>query len=180
MIRLAIIGSSGKNPLDLEKYSIDHFTFMTETINSYIKNTIQTELSNIILVSNGSAWADHVAVQLYLTRQYGGLELYLASKFDLKHSRYVNTHEGRSLNKLHQQCQEKTQINVLGELAKVQYRPNVKITVKRGFVARNTLVAHNCDHIITFTFSETVLDNIIVHTLNKVKHNNKYHAFLNA
>lgn len=176
MIKLAIIGIAGRNDEHLSKLKSEHLIWMADNVEFYIKEVLKTEPCNIILVSGGSAWADHVAVQLYLDKEknFGGLELYLPSKFDLKYNHYVNTHEGRLLNKLHKQCQEKTGIDVLLELGKVLHRPGVKVVIQRGFFPRNTLIAKNCDHLLAFTFDkEKPTGGGTLDTWNKVKHSNK-------
>ena len=185
MIKLAIIGTSGRDDDDLSKLDYYHLQWMANKVESYIKDVLHTEPSNIILISGGSAWADHVAVQLYLDKEkkFAGLELYLPSKFDLKYNHYVNTHEGRLLNKLHKQCQEKTDIDVLLELGKVLHRPGVKVVIKRGFPSRNTLIAKNCDYLLAFSFGETnefgPLKGGTLDTWKKVLHCNKSHYDLN-
>lgn len=178
MIKLAIIGTSGRFNDDFNKLNANHFEWMANNVMCYITEVIGADPSGVILVSGGSAWADHVAVQLYLNSNYkfAGLELYLPSKFDQKYTHYVNTHEGRLLNSLHTKCKEKTGIDVLMELKKVLYRPGVKCVVQRGFHSRNTLIAKNCDHLIAFTFRESdPVDGGTGDTWKKVKHNNKIH-----
>lgn len=152
-IKLAIVGVSGNDPLDKKKLCLEHMIYMTTTAMDYIKNVIGTNPSEIILVSGGSAWADHVAVQLYLTGEFAGIELYLPSRFDIKQKKYINTHEGRKLNSLHAECQEKTGVNVFEELTKTVSRKAVKVTIQRGFLARNTLISKNCDYLVAFTFN---------------------------
>ena len=181
MIRLAIVGTSGRNPSDLKMLSINHMKWMADNVKCYIEHVLKTTPDNIILVSGGSAWADHVAIQLYLEKIFGGLELYLPSKFDPKQKKYVNTHEGRTLNILHANCQEKTGYDVFTELTSVASSPKVKITIKRGFLARNTLVAKNSDHLIAFTFSKDVpTEGGTLHTWQKVLHQNKIHFDLST
>src|SRR5580765_5330998 len=104
MIRLGIIGTAGRKPEELKLLTKEHMVWMADNVRSYIKEILKTTPDKVVLVSGGSAWADHVAVQLYLEKEFGGLELYLPSKYDAKHQRYVNTHEGRTLNLLHGQC----------------------------------------------------------------------------
>lgn len=179
-IRLAIIGTSGRKPQDLKQLTKEHMEWMAETVKNYIKETIQTSYDKVILVSGGSAWADHIAVQLYLTKEFAGLELYLPSRYDAKNQRYINTHEGRKLNLLHKQCQEKTGMPVFQQLASAVTSKNCKITIQRGFLPRNTLVARNNNYLIAFTFSSTNTpsEGGTLDTWNKTKHENKVHFTL--
>lgn len=174
MIRLAIVGTAGRNPLDKKKLSKTHMEFMTDNVRCYIEHVLETTPNNIILVSGGSAWADHIAVQLYLTGEFGGLELYLPSRFDPKQKKYINTHEGRTLNQLHSECKEKTGMDVFEELTRVVSRKATKIVIQRGFLPRNTLIAKNCDHLLAFTFSPDIpVIGGTFDTWTKTKHQNR-------
>ena len=135
LFKLAIVGVSGRNPIDKKRLEAKHMAWMLANSTDYIKNVLQLDPANIILVSGGSAWADHIAVQLYLTMEFAGLELYLPSVFDVKHKRYVNTHEGRALNTYHAECAEKTNIDCFTDLQRAIHGKNkAKVTVKRGFL----------------------------------------------
>lgn len=179
MIRLAIVGTSGRNPIDKKRLTLEHIKFVEDNVRCYIEHVLKKKNSEIILVSGGSAWIDYVAVQLFLTKEFGGLELYLPSRFDHKQKKYINTHEGRTLNRLHQECAEITGIDVLHEMTRVITTKGVKITIKRGFLQRNTLIAKNCDHLLAFTFNpenpDLPSEGGTLHTWNKTTHPNKIH-----
>ncbi len=186
MQRLGIIGTAGRDYIQLGILTADHMHFMADKIYEYVEKVMNTTTENVILVSGGSAWADHVAVQLYLTKKFAGLELYLPSEFDHKKKKFKNTHEGRTLNNLHEQCQVKTQMPVLDELARVvssskaSANSKVKIIIKRGFKQRNTLISQNNDHLVAFTFSTSDEPNSggTADTWLKTKHDNKKHYSL--
>lgn len=153
MIRLAITGSTGRYPGDKNKLRPEFMEKMITVIREYIKNELNTTPDKVVLVSGGSAWAEHIAVQLYLTKEFAGLDLFLVSEFSVKQKKYVNTHEGRTLNQLLIECQDKTGIDVFSELAKsIDGKNKAKITIQRAFKPRNTLIAKNCDFLIAFTF----------------------------
>ena len=173
-IRLAVVGVSGQDPLDKKKLCKEHMEYMIENVYCYIENVLHRKPSDIILVSGGSAWADHIAVLLYLKGEFSGIELYLPSRFDPKQKKYINTHEGRTLNQLHTECQEKTGLNVFEDLTKTVSRKAVKVTIKRRFLARNTLIAKNCDHLIAFTFNpDSPIKGGTFDTWKKTTHQNK-------
>lgn len=186
MSRLAIIGTSGRHNSELQVLTTKHMEFMMEKTYEYIETVMNTTPENIILVSGGSAWADHIAIQLYLTKKFAGLELYLPSEFDPKKKRFKNTHEGRRLNFLHEQCQDKTGMPILNEItrvvssAKASSNSRVKIIIKRGFIQRNTLISKNNDHLVAFTFSSSDEPNGggTADTWLKTKHTNKKHFTL--
>lgn len=172
MIRLGIVGITGNNPSDKKKLQAFHMNWMMKTVKLYIKEILKVEPKNIILVSGGSAWCDHTAIKLYLENKYAGLDLYLVSKFNHKNKCYVNTHEGRKLNQLHLECQEKTNCDVLFELARAVTKKNTKIIIQRAFKPRNTLISKNCDYLMVFNFSDTIGGDKL-NTWNLVKHDNK-------
>ena len=178
MLRLAIIGSSGNQINDMLKLNKEH---MKQTINhvlDYIENTLKKNTFEIILVSGGSAWIDHIAIQLFLTDKFAGLQLYLPTKFDVIKEHYVNTHEGRKLNELHNIFSKKIEIDSLSELTKAILKTK-NIEIKRGFLQRNNLIAKNCDYLIAFTFEDkcpTKGDS--AHTWEKISHQYKKHYTL--
>lgn len=75
---------------------------------------------------------------------------------------------------------KKTKTKIFNELFLVLNNPSVKITVKKGFFARNSLIAKNCDHLIAFTFSngESPTDGGTYDTWKKTSHKNKFHLNL--
>ena len=51
--------------------------------------------------------------------------------------------------------------------------------IQRGFKPRNTLVARNCDHLVAFTFGNTIPSSGgTSDTWGKVQHENKLHISL--
>lgn len=152
---VACIGTSGNDPSDQKKLEPKHFEYGMKMISEYI-DSMGLDPFDIVLVSGGSAWFDHIAIQLYLNGGFGGLELYLPSIFDHKQKKYVNTHEGRKLNDLHSKFMEKVKyINPFEDLTKIAHRCpkyGIRIEIKRGFKQRNTLIAKRADHLIAFTF----------------------------
>jgi len=172
MIKLAVLGETGRDPAMAKHLRADHMLFIKETILNFIESILKVSPSNVILVSGGSAWAEYCAVQLYLEHEFGGLDLYLPSKFDHKQKKYINTHEGRTLNALLEHCQEITGQDVFLDLTKVVARSlvlaktsretggkpikkhNINITIKRGFKQRNTLIAKNTNYLLVFALDE--------------------------
>jgi hypothetical protein len=152
-IRIAIVGSAGKTADELKKLSKTKLEAVAKKVNSYIKSLGLTP-RNTILVSGGSAWIDHVAIQLYLTNKFSGLELYLPCSFDLSEKIFEDTPEGKSLNKYHQACADKIGVDVFEELYKVICDDYVTCEVHPGFFNRNSKIVENADHLLAFTFGE--------------------------
>jgi hypothetical protein len=176
LVRIAITGSSARQPEDKKLLMKEHMEWMHNRIRFFIQ-LMNLDPKKIMLMSNGSAWADHVAVQLYLTWEFYGIELYLPSKFDIKQRKYINTHEGRKLNELHSYYNQVTGVNPFDELLRaIHGKDRARVTIKRGYKQRNTLMAGNCDYLIAFTFSDTVpTRGGTVHTWNRYDTYEKIH-----
>lgn len=173
-MHLAIIGSSGRNPIEKLKLNAESMEWMKSNIYVYIDQIMESDPSKITLVSGGSSWADHVAVQLFLSGEFNALELYLPAEFDLVNKCYVNTTEGSRLNYLHTTL-------TLKELSEAISNERTTTIVKTGFHQRNTLIAINCDHLLAFTFGDGDRPQIgtgTMDTWNKCKHENKFHVSL--
>ncbi|MEM3062204.1 MAG: hypothetical protein QW303_01470 [Nitrososphaerota archaeon] len=176
LTRVAIVGSSGFDPRDKKMLRKKHMVWMIEKVWAYIENTLKLSPEKVILVGGGSAWADHIVVRIFLQKNFAGLELYLPCAYNLHKNRFTNTHEGRILNMLHTWCLIKTGYDVFGELTRAHSNKSTKVTIKRGFKQRNTLIARNCDYLITFTFDEKIPSRKWASDVwNKVRHNNKIH-----
>ena len=180
MIRLGIIGTAGRKPNELNSLTKNHMEWMKDNVRCYIEDILKTTTEQIILVSGGSAWVDHVAVQLFLEEDFGGLELYLPIEFDKQNIKFIYSHEGNILNFLHNQCQIKTGFPIFQELLTAMSDEQCKVIVKKSFLARNTLVANNNNNIIAFTFSNsnTPGDGGTYDTWKKTIHDNKIHISL--
>jgi hypothetical protein len=63
--RVSIIGTEGGRGA-AEKMSQSMFQSMCQRASSIIELQFGLHRSNVILVSGGAAWSDHVAVQLYM------------------------------------------------------------------------------------------------------------------
>lgn len=182
MLRLAIIGTAGRGGYESRTLSIEHIEFMINKVNRYIRRTMKTDKSNVILVSGGSAWADHIAVLLYNTNKFGGLELYLPAKFSLRKKRFNDTYEGNRLNGLHTNYWIKIGENSpFDDLVEAITNSNTKVIVKKGFKERNTLISKNNDYLIAFTFNSDnnePKEGGTKDTWDKTNHENKKHYSL--
>lgn len=102
------------------------------------------------LQSGGAAWADHVAVTLFLYGAADDLFLHLPAPlrklggFDEAHP------DGRIANHYHRAFSEAIQHDTLGDLADAVERGAV-VTTSSGFLHRNLLVGR-CDFLLAFTF----------------------------
>lgn len=109
------------------------------------------------LVSGGAAWADHLAVALFLSGHASALTLHLPAPF--RNGRFVgpSSSAGSASNYYHQLFSRAIGRNTLADIAAVASMPNVSGTFEPaapGFTAmfaRNKLVAKS-DHMLAYTF----------------------------
>lgn len=149
---LGIIGTAGRGS-DATRLTTAHWRMMC-----CIGQTMVAALRVDRVVSGGSAWADHVAVQLYLEAVAKlRLSLHLPAPFILKldHVPEFDTRvpAGRRLNELHRGFCAATGIDPFIQLAKAHVNTGCRVSVNPGgFKARNTDVADEADVLLAFTF----------------------------
>jgi len=177
IVRIAIIGSAGRGA-DANKMSFEIFNSMVETASYLIQNklAIDCENSDLILVSGGSAWSDHVAVKLWQAdqqlptseRKFSGIHLYLPcelekmrdqDKWRFRDTATNNNNCAQTLNYLHEEFSGKMQIDSITELFNLNdaQSDSSKLRVKtivnnKGFFARNADIAKGSDRMIAFTW----------------------------
>ena len=124
------------------------------------------------LVSGGAAWADHVAVRLFLDKKVPHLRLFLPCEWSGGHF-YDNgikedfkRNPGKTANHYHLKFYKSTFINSLSEIQTAQNEGAELINVDKGFYARNALVAKS-DFILACTFGDgsQVKDGGTAHTI---------------
>ena len=154
-VRVAVIGTAGRQD-DAKRVQGSAFAWMLDKTRQQLASW---KLSNrqITLVSGASAWADHVAVRLFLEAAktddpFAGLQLHLPCAFDDNRKLFdPQNRSGATLNSLHRQCSSACNFNSLSDIASAR-ELGAELTVhKGGFLARNTHVA-KADRVIAFTF----------------------------
>jgi hypothetical protein len=149
---------------EITKYfaNVQVLEYVENTYNVFIEGR-KFNKSDIILVSNGYPWINHVPVTLFLANsekdvgiekedEYAGIELCMPTEVNSKTKSFLNTHEGRTLNLTHGKYKEVSQIDSLDNLARIvqAQKSNKKSIIKRGFKQANTMMVRNCDHILVF------------------------------
>jgi hypothetical protein len=162
--RIAIIGSAGRGD-DGARMTKDVFQAMVDRAREILSNDLQYKCNtDISLISGGAAWADHVAVEIFLRAHHEGkpladLALFLPCPFDLARNSFADTgtpdwrlNPGLSANRYHREFS-----NILGRDTLAEVREAIlcgaKAEVCQGFHARNTEVA-KADVLIAFTWSD--------------------------
>ena len=153
MTRLAIIGTAGRKD-DGPKMSKDlyhkMYSFAQDWIHMYCGTTPH-------LVSGGAAWADHLAVSLYLSGGFEHLTLYLPAYFDVASAHYREegkcARTARTANYYHRLFSTKMRGNTLRGISKAIHKGARVVVNPNGFQARNLQVG-DVDSILAFTWGK--------------------------
>lgn len=166
-IRVAIIGSAGREASEAKQMTPELFALMKECALKIMHDVFKlTNHKDIELVSGGSAFADHVAVALWLEQKdFAKLRLYLPCNFWKRQRtpQFADSHlswkenPGGALNHYHHQFSKACKCDSLKELDQAMVQFWVNTEESPGFHARNSEVARNCDYLIAFTFGESTL-----------------------
>ncbi len=143
MPRVGVIGTAGRN---------EDGAKMTLALYDKMKAAVKHELrrrgwsSDVTLISGGSAWSDHIAVDLFNEGVASGLILHLPSAPEAK----------RRLQQLHGEFNRATGKNSVAEVAQALRRGAILRKQYRDFAERNTAVAADAtDLLIALTWSNT-------------------------
>ncbi|CAH6419741.1 Hypothetical protein HVR_LOCUS818 [uncultured virus] len=175
MVKIAVIGTAGRDKS--QTYTADLFNRMVVAAKYIMRN-----LTNITLISGGAAWADHVAVQLFLEGFASKLILCLPCEW--KGSQYLDTgvydwriNPGRTSNYYHSEFSTAMNRSTLFEIQEAIDK-GAEVQIHKGFHNRNSSIA-NCDYMIAFTWSSTDVpaDGGTLYTWNKCT-TTKYHISL--
>jgi hypothetical protein len=156
-ITLSIVGTAGRKD-DEKRLSKKHFEAMCLVAEGLIDQIRENNYPLTHLVSGGAAWADHVAVKLFLDKKVPHLRLFLPAEW--QNGSYKDTGDrdpfknpGGTANHYHKKFQTATNINSLTEIQLAQIEGAELIPVAKGFYARNALVAKS-DFILACTFGK--------------------------
>jgi hypothetical protein len=157
-LRIAIVGTAGRKD-DAEKLYGDLFPlFIQKTLQTIQEISKKHPHKKIELVSGGAAWADHIAVQLFLQKKADTLELNLPTKL-LPTNQFQEETEfkspGNVANYWHKKFSQalyptKPANTTIIEINKA-ITEGAKANINYGFKNRNTDVA-NADYLIALTF----------------------------
>lgn len=156
---VAIIGTAGRDRA--ERLTPALFAGMTRAAAGIIKDTFGLDPAATTLISGGAAWADHVAVALYLEGGVAGLTLYTPCAFQDGSNGYADTgvidwraNPGGTANYYHRRFSKCLGRNTLGELGAARERGATFDASHPGFHARNSEVARVATHMIALTWAE--------------------------
>lgn len=164
MPTVSIIGTSGRKE-DESKMTLEIQKEMKRRAIEIIENTFKLEWKDVILVSGSAAYADHIAVELFLEKQNDGtkLNLYLPCNFvetsDKKHQFEDNKkarfweNPGKTSNFYHEKFSKKIGRNTLEEIYIASTKGAILNSDYFGFSNRNEKVSKS-DYMIAFTWGD--------------------------
>jgi predicted NAD-dependent protein-ADP-ribosyltransferase YbiA (DUF1768 family) len=148
VIRIAIIGTAGRGQY-ASVMTKDLFEKMVSKAEAILLERFSDPENELIFVSGGAAWSDHVAVALAKKIQ-ARLTLYLPCP--LVNGRFEGL---ASANTYHEQFSAKMGFNSLEQLQTHCALPSTTVHVYNGFHERNRAIAAHCDFMIAFSWSNT-------------------------
>lgn len=155
MATVAIIGTCGRTGGD--KLSPTIFNWMYEAARTTITSRFGLSPTNVQVVSGGAAWADHVAVRLFLDDYVPALTLHLPvaleeTAFATNDTWSFKTNPGYSANKYHKSFTDAMGVDTIAELH-AAIDKGAETHVYKGFHARNRVVS-KAEYMIAFTWGE--------------------------
>lgn len=147
-MHVSVIGTAGRGrPL-----CSSHYDWMVAKALGHIKK-------EDVVISGGAAWADHVAISLFLMKKVNKLVLHLPAALDLEKQQFAGDSKspGGIANYYHRRfslAMGGDENQSLKTLCSLVENPQVKMTVSAGFHARNGLVARQSQLMLAFTFGE--------------------------
>lgn len=203
-MKLAIIGTAGRGP-DGKQLATDPERYLTRMLDAARKVSELTGATE--LISGGAAWADHIAVLLFLENpEHYSIELELPAAFEpdgVGGYRYHDkgTHDFKDnpgavsnhYHKLFTKAVAKVRPRFSSflhfadvEAVHVGLAAEVRTNVGTGFLERNLVVAAKAHHCLAMTFGNgrQLKDGGTAHTMSnflaKRNHGDAYHLDLNT
>jgi len=189
---MAVIGTAGRKE-DACKMNAALFSQMMLRTVDIQHNVFRLPNDRVILVSGGAAWADHVAVKLFLQEAmnpdgnpYAGLHIYFPCKLEripLSSSGGSSTrafdngswkwqdNPGRTMNHLHDLFGGSLGCRTMNDFSLALAFGAQLHDTSDGFHARNKLVAQRANYMVAFTWSESAVpkEGGTLHTWNLCK-----------
>ena len=158
-VRVGIIGNARNIPVPADSRV---FSAMCKKALGIISDQLQLSPSEVVLVSGGAAWGDHVAVSLYLRSitetPFSGLELHVPCAWIPLNHAYEDdgvadwrVNPGHLANGLQRVFGTAISRDTLSEIEAARNVGAVVIDSAKGFHARNSAIAAASDYLIAFT-----------------------------
>jgi hypothetical protein len=159
MITVGVIGTAGRGEAG-KVLSLGHWRWMCEDFRRRLEELGEKE--EIVLVSGGAAWADHLAIAAMLDLVVSGVTVFAPCAWDLENEQYYDTGEtdsydwvtnpGPTANYYHELFSRVVGFDSLKQLDRLVkeelrfvYHPG------NGFHERNGRIAEGCDVLLAYT-----------------------------
>ena len=154
-ITLGICGTAGGQE-DGKRLTRKHFEAMYLVASGLLEEINKSNYKISTIVSTGLAWANHLAVKLFLDKKAPGLRLFIPAEW--KDGAYYDsgvddfkTNPGRTANYYHRKFQSVTGINGLSDIQIAKSYGAELYCCRGGFHGRNAMVAKS-DFLLAMTF----------------------------
>ena len=153
MTSLSVIGTAGRKPVG-DRINLELYNKAYNALVEYVES-LNILAKDLLLISGGAAFADHLAVRFYNEYYKSGIKLllHMPAQFDKGNSEFYGNKDANIANNYHQLFSQKCKINSLNEISQA-YKNGMLDRIHDGFFARNRLVALG-QNMIAFTFSST-------------------------
>eukprot|EP01102_Stenamoeba_stenopodia_P017610 TRINITY_DN6342_c0_g1_i1.p1 TRINITY_DN6342_c0_g1~~TRINITY_DN6342_c0_g1_i1.p1 ORF type:complete len:259 (-),score=47.26 TRINITY_DN6342_c0_g1_i1:287-1063(-) len=159
-IRIGIVGTAGRKLSGGKPMTKELFQHMLQAVTETIEG-LGSEWNEVHFISGGAAWADHLAVVLFLEKQAAGLKIYIPCKWIGAGEGYHDTgkkdwrtNPGRTANIYHENFSSIVGRNSFIDIDTAQTRGASLDATHPGYHNRNTAIALASDILIALTWSE--------------------------
>lgn len=119
-----------------------------------IRETFNLEMQRVCLISGGSSWADHIAIELFNAGLVHSLVLHLPCEFkDCIFDDPRQVMVASTMNTIHTEFSQRLVRFSLREI-KTAVAKGAVIKVHAGFLHRNRAIAHESQYLIAFTSTQ--------------------------
>jgi len=149
LVRVGIIGTAGRQGSHA-RLNAALFETMVIQARNVLTHDWQLDPQRVQLVSGGAAWADHVAVRLFLAGEVPQLVLHLPAPWDRATQRFrcLPKGAGASANYYHSLFSQGVGVDTFAELGDAIDHGATVLDHYHGFFRRNDAVAQQCDYLL--------------------------------
>lgn len=159
-IKVGVIGTAGRKE-DKDKMSRELFLRMAGHTKQYLHEELGLKADNITMVSGGAAWADHIAVAMYLKDYAANLTLHLPANLQMfinngpnrGNSYFYGNKSADTANYYHGLMTQKCNMHTLNQIAHAIHK-GAQVTYSSDFKVRNLLVAKEAQILLAYTWGE--------------------------
>lgn len=160
-LTLAIIGTAGRKE-DAKRLDKNYFSAMCTVAGNLVDGLKEINYEVTTLVSGGAAWADHVAVRLFLEKKVPNLRLFIPCEFEggmfsdkiaVRQPVEKGYTPAQTLNYFHKRFSLAINIHSLSDIQIAKNEGAEILPCKGGFYGRNAMVAKS-NIILACTFGD--------------------------